>query len=304
MNIPSDLSAGTKGAIASRHWFASTAAASLLHICVLGLLSLTTVEGAEDQGEQGVEIDFGMLGDMGEMVETLAQSQAAAEAYSKVMPEEKIEEPIDPPKAPEPVPEPETETKPKEEKKIVKKAEVVQPVIESVQKKKSEKNIRKPVPEFVHKPAPPWPKTHTQPAKPVTARQKPAQTPSRPAIDSPAVAKISTGQAQAKSMGGNPGAERAYLALLAAKLRSKKFYPLSARLNKDEGEVTLLLTLGRDGQVLDARIGRSSGISVLDESVLQMLEKAKPLPPFPSSMQQSRFTVRIPVSFKLDQFFN
>lgn len=63
--------------------------------------------------------------------------------------------------------------------------------------------------------------------------------------------------------------------------------------------VELHFTVQRDGEVLDARIGRSSGHAALDQAVLAMIERAVPLPPFPPEMGRDRIDLVVPIRFFL-----
>ena len=265
-------SAHADGVITTRQWLISLAVAGAIHLYALGVFPSASAEGAEGLGEMGIEVDLGMIGDMGEWMETLEMSQPVAAPPPEEVPEETIEPPVA-----EPEPEP-----PKEKPKPIVRAKPEKPAATF----RAALDLRRPEP-FVETP----PKRSE--AKTVAQN--------RPAPRSLATAKLSTGQAQAQTTGGNPEAERSYIALLAAKLRRQKHYPLAARRAKDEGEVTLFLQIDRQGQVLEARISKRSGIPSLDAAVLRMLEKAKPLPPFFPDMPQSQLAVNIPVTFRLDQ---
>ena len=60
----------------------------------------------------------------------------------------------------------------------------------------------------------------------------------------------------------------------------------------------LRLLIGRDGTVIQGRVSLP-GPKALSEAALRMLEEAKPLPPFPDAMPQSRIDVVVPISFTL-----
>lgn len=260
------------GTITTRQWLVSLVVAGTVHLYALGIIPMANAEGAEGLGELGIEVDLGMLGDMGEWTETLEMSQPVAASSPEKVPEETVEPPVlkPEPEPPKKKPQPITRAKPE------KPAALFQ----------AELDMRRPEP---------FEKTLSKRSDSKTSAQ------SQPAPRSLAMAKASTGRAQARSTGGNPDAERSYIALLAAKLRRQKHYPLAARRTKDEGEVTLFLLIDRHGEVIEARVSKSSGIPSLDASAMRMLEKAKPLPPFFPEMQQSQLAVDIPVSFRLDQ---
>lgn len=90
-----------------------------------------------------------------------------------------------------------------------------------------------------------------------------------------------------------------YMAQLAAWLNRHKRYPGSARSRGQEGTAMLRFTMGRDGRVLSHRIERSSGYALLDEAVVEMVERAQPLPRLPDEMAQARLEIVVPVRFAL-----
>lgn len=258
--------------ITTCQWLASLAVAAAVHLYALGMFPSANAEGAEGPGEQGIEIGLGTFGDMGEWTETLEASQPVVASAPEQVPEE-----VEKPPVVQPEPEP-----PEEKSEPVVRAEPKKPTAQF----RASLDMQRPEP---------FGKTPKERSDSRTSVQ------SQPAPRSVAMAKASTGRAQAQATGGNPDAERSYIALLAAKLRRQKHYPLSARRARDEGEVGLFLLIDRHGEVVEARVSKSSGVPSLDAAVLRMLEKAKPLPPFLPEMRQSRLAVDIPVSFRLDQ---
>ncbi len=58
-------------------------------------------------------------------------------------------------------------------------------------------------------------------------------------------------------------------------------------------------SLDRDGRVLAHRIVQSSGYADLDNEVMEMIMRAEPLPPFPTSMPQARLDLTVPIRFSL-----
>lgn len=61
----------------------------------------------------------------------------------------------------------------------------------------------------------------------------------------------------------------------------------------------LTFTIHRDGNVSTARVARSSGSSVLDKEVMNMIRRANPLPPFPDDFKEQQITLSVPVQFHL-----
>ncbi|MEL0168241.1 MAG: energy transducer TonB [Pseudomonadaceae bacterium] len=81
--------------IRTHHWISAVLLAALAHIAVFALLAFNPPKGtAAAQGEMGIEIDLGMLGDLGEAQETEQPKEVAPP------------KPTPPPPPPEPTPEP------------------------------------------------------------------------------------------------------------------------------------------------------------------------------------------------------
>ena len=256
-------------AITAGQWAAAAVAAGLLHVYALSAFGWLPTDGAEAPGRHGITVDLGMQGDMGELMQTAAASPQA-QPRAPEPPEEQVEKP---------------------------QAEPVPQLPEQPRARKLRRKPAKPALRTIRKPRP----------KPVERKVAAPRTPTmpfqrqQPSVRSAAAARKSTGEARAQETGGDPQAELTYLAHLAAQLRRHKHYPLASRRRKEEGRTTLFLRIDRHGQVLEARISRSSGVAELDAAVLRMLERAKPLPPFTPEMRPSPLAVRIPVSFRLDR---
>jgi protein TonB len=243
-----------------------------LHVLLLLTLSAQATTGAKNEGEMGIEIDLGMLGDLGTAQETVEERSAETQPIEpETTPQVPAEEPDIAEAPPEPQPEP-----------IMAPLKVKQKQKPKTQKKTTNHVVK----------APDAPQQDKSPA---------ALPPSdQPATQPVSMQKQSTGRGHALTNGGQPAAERSYYALLAARLAQYKRYPKSSRRRGEEGEVTLFFVLDRSGRVLESRIHTSSGFPKLDNAVIKMLHKAAPLPAFPEDMQQPQLTIKIPVSFKLN----
>lgn len=99
--------------------------------------------------------------------------------------------------------------------------------------------------------------------------------------------------------GGTPGAVADYEATLSAWLEDHKKYPRRAKRRRSEGTGVLYLVIRRDGHVLDYWLHDSSGHAVLDEELLAMVERARPLPAFPPGISAGRLEYFLPVGFEL-----
>lgn len=87
--------------------------------------------------------------------------------------------------------------------------------------------------------------------------------------------------------------------LIRERLDRVKRYPDVARLRRQQGIAYLRFVMARDGSVLSAAIGKSSGILVLDEETLALIQRAVPLPRPPAEMSGERFELVMPIQFSL-----
>lgn len=102
---------------------------------------------------------------------------------------------------------------------------------------------------------------------------------------------------------GDSGNERlldGYGQRLSEVLSRHQHYPRLARSRGWQGQVRLRLHLAQQGAVLDIEIAESSGYEVLDRQALEMVRLASPLPVPPDGMRGDKFTVDVPVTFRLE----
>ena len=88
---------------------------------------------------------------------------------------------------------------------------------------------------------------------------------------------------------------------LLAHLSRFKRYPAVALRQQRQGVVYISITLDRQGNVLTAKLLRSSGVDSLDREAEQLAKRAAPLPPPPDDIRagQPSFSVTIPIRFDL-----
>jgi len=275
--------------INKHHWFGALTIACAIHVAAFISLPTLNKNSAKDKGELGIEVDLGMLGDLGvAMAETVEQHVVEQEP-----------EPVETP--PEPVLEEKVINEPEPEPVIehveIEKAPVEEPK-DTVQIKK--KVQQKPQPVKQVEPQKPIVKTIAEPVKPTTKMVVQDHAVNKSNQDNQAAKKLTTGSQNTISTGGNKGAERSYFSELSAKLARHKRYPNSARRKQQEGTVTLFFVVNRQGKVLESYISESSGYKKLDDAVLRMLKQASPLPAFPAEMKQEQLTISIPIAFKLN----
>ena len=88
------------------------------------------------------------------------------------------------------------------------------------------------------------------------------------------------------------------LALIGAAKRYKR-YPAQAMQNGWTGKVEIRLVIGANGMIQSAAIKTSAGFSLLDDTALDMIKKAKPLTQIPPALRGKEFFVDVPVIFDL-----
>lgn len=113
------------------------------------------------------------------------------------------------------------------------------------------------------------------------------------------LASLDTGSGDNTPGGGTPGAVADYYGRLQAWLENHKRYPRRAKLRNEQGVALLRFVVTRAGEVTEYSIEKSSGYSLLDEEVREMLRRAQPLPKMPSEMRESRVELLVPVQFFL-----
>jgi len=87
-----------------------------------------------------------------------------------------------------------------------------------------------------------------------------------------------------------------YLSALYAHIASYKHLPRAAQQAHLQGTALLRFTMNHQGRVLAFKLERSSGHEVLDSEVLQMIQRAQPLPTPPADMPDPQELV-MPVQF-------
>jgi protein TonB len=113
------------------------------------------------------------------------------------------------------------------------------------------------------------------------------------------LASLNTDSGDNSPGGGTPGAVADYYGRLQAWLEKHKRYPRRAKLRNEQGVALLRFVVTREGEVTEFSIERSSGHSLLDDEVREMLQRAQPLPKMPSEMHESRVEFLVSVQFFL-----
>jgi protein TonB len=90
-----------------------------------------------------------------------------------------------------------------------------------------------------------------------------------------------------------------YLALISARLQERKIYPVLARRRGMEGEATLRIAIGAEGQIISYLLEESSGHDVLDQAVRDMIKGIGSFPAPPAISSDGAMECRVPIRFNL-----
>jgi protein TonB len=227
----------------------------------------------------------------------VAPGPQAAEAQPESEPEPQPEpEPVpEPEPEPQPVaqPEPEPVVQPEPPPPEVKPAEIKPP--ELPKQEKAEAVLAPPPPPAKKKP-PRKKKPKVQQAerrKPIDPdRQSQRQTSAPPAAKAERADRLvapSAGASQASSVSPST-----WKGALSAHLNRYKRFPSDAA---GAGTASVAFTISRSGQVLSARLVRSSGDAALDREAVALPRRASPVPPPPAGFGGSTVTLSVPIRF-------
>jgi len=154
----------------------------------------------------------------------------------------------------------------------------------------------KPVREAPPPPATPEPVAATSEAPPV-APAAPAAAPASQPIAS--VAPQTAATAAMAEQASEVMLAQYRLAVIEAARRYKRYPPVALD-NNWQGRAEVRMAIGADGTIAALSVRSSSGHEILDREALDMIRKAKPVTPIPTSLRGTAFTVDIPVVFSLE----
>lgn len=95
-------------------------------------------------------------------------------------------------------------------------------------------------------------------------------------------------------------ARQAYGNSLSREIAKNKRYPRIAQMRGWEGSVRLLLEIDSNGKIVAIRIEEASDREVFNTEAQEMVKRVIQPPPIPDTLRGRSFTVRVPISFKLE----
>lgn len=184
------------------------------------------------------------------------------------------------------------------------KAKVKQPVIDASPKPtKTLKKIAKKQDKTPKKTERP-PKPKQEPKKDPQKGDAPIDSLAKKAVAQPTIqAPKQSEQVSAPSQGQLSHAEKTarirWQQALHAHLEKEKRYPRMAKRMRKQGMPVIDFVMTRDGEVLNVRLVRSSGVPSLDNEALDLAYRAQPLPKPPETVIGEKLTMTLPINFSL-----
>jgi protein TonB len=93
--------------------------------------------------------------------------------------------------------------------------------------------------------------------------------------------------------------DQKYMQTLKTLIESRKEYPLMARKGGMEGTVNIGCLISREGELIEARVVSSSGISILDKAALRTVRSVGRFPPVPPDLKGVPYSFVAPIAFRL-----
>ncbi len=262
-------------------------AAMSLHLALAFAFTKNTVsDGAVANGEGGITIGLGMIGDYVDSAEVLSTpEEEAAEPPKNPAPQEEVESPK--------VDQQALAIESTDELNVEKEPDLILKKIEQAKPKPKDPKLTPPskTKKEIMASQALTERTTDNTAENLTENDisvKPASKASRKG----------TGKGSSKSAGGRKGEIQGYFAEITAWLQQHKTYPIELKKAKKQGTVTIKFSLAKSGEILTARVQKSSGVVALDDEALLLIKSAQ-LPPFPSSLDREQISLSIPVEYSL-----
>jgi protein TonB len=117
-----------------------------------------------------------------------------------------------------------------------------------------------------------------------------------------------SGNAEVDLTGEQRALKANYEMLLAARIERQRYYPQRARQLRQEGQPVVRMVLDSKGNLTHVAIESSSGVSLLDETALDIVRRAQPFPAPPPEYAEAllkrgdnRMVFRAPISFGISR---
>jgi len=90
-----------------------------------------------------------------------------------------------------------------------------------------------------------------------------------------------------------------YARLIKARIGSQWTYPSAARERLIEGQLMVLFSLVKEGEIIEISLLNPSGYEVLDEEAVRAIRAAAPFPPFPDHVAVKRLNIQASFDYRL-----
>ena len=97
----------------------------------------------------------------------------------------------------------------------------------------------------------------------------------------------------------NPQLINDYSSKIRAHIEKYKRYPRMAIMRERTGEVMIQVGINSNGTLINSRVIRSSGWSILDKEALAMIQRSIPFPIPSKDLKNNTLQITIPISFSL-----
>ena len=140
-------------------------------------------------------------------------------------------------------------------------------------------------------------RTEQRPAPERTNPLPPAPTTTRAAAPDLTPAERNTAPLTGGASAGRAAASDQWDARVRARIEMTKRYPSLAARQNQEDDVNVLLTVNRQGRLMDARIRNSRGFELLDGAALDAVRRAAPFPRPPAEIGGEQIRLSVIVRF-------
>ncbi len=142
------------------------------------------------------------------------------------------------------------------------------------------------------------PEPSPEPAK-IVAQEKPTEKENGNAPQDSAASLPSTASEERRAIAAAGRQGDVFDAQVISAIREAIFFPKAALNKRNHGEVVVAFAIMKDGSLTDLRVTKPSPFAALNESALQIIEKAaRKFPPIPQTVFKDRLDYVVPILFK------